>query len=93
MGELQDIFYSLSDNRRLQIVQLLEQYENISVGELADTLSLSSAAISQHMRVLEYAGVVRRERHGQRSCYQLQTQNPFIQDILAIIHNSQILYG
>jgi DNA-binding transcriptional ArsR family regulator len=93
MGELEDIFHSLSDNRRLQIVQLLEQYENISVGELADALSLSSAAISQHMRVLEYAGVVRRERHGQRSCYQLQTQNPFIQDVLAIIHNSQLLYG
>jgi DNA-binding transcriptional ArsR family regulator len=93
MGELQDIFHSFSDNRRLQIVQLLEQYENISVGELADALSLSSAAISQHMRVLEYAGVVRRERHGQRSCYQLQTQNPFIQDVLAIIHNSHILYG
>ncbi|PSO42788.1 hypothetical protein BRC19_03835 [Candidatus Saccharibacteria bacterium QS_5_54_17] len=93
MGEIQDIFYSLSDNSRLQIVQLLEQYENISVGELADALSLSSAAISQHMRMLEYAGVVRKERHGQRTCYQLQTQNPFIQDVLAIIHNSQIIYG
>ncbi len=93
MNELQHIFHSLGDQTRLYIVELLEQYENICVSELADALSLSSAAISQHMKVLELSGVIRRERHGQKTCYQLQTENPIIQDVLAIIHNKELLYG
>ncbi len=93
MFELQRVFHSLSDTTRLRIVELLERYENISVGELADALSVSSAAISQHMRVLAFAGVIRKERHGQQTCYQLQTEDPVIQDVLAIVHNAEIIYG
>lgn len=93
MNELQHIFYSLGDETRLRIVELLEQYENICVGELAEALEVSSAAISQQTRVLELAGVVRRERHGQKVCYQLQNEDPIIQDVLAIINNRELIYG
>lgn len=92
MHELQHIFYGLSDGTRLQIVELLQQYENICVSELAGALSISSAAVSQHMRMLEFSGVIRKERVGRKSCYQLQTENPIIADVLAIIYNREAMY-
>lgn len=92
MTELRYIFYSLSDTTRLRIVELLEQYENICVSELAEALDVSSAAVSQHMRILELSGIIRRERHGQKTCYQLQTEDPIIQDVLAIIHNRALMH-
>ncbi len=92
MIELQHIFQSLADRNRLNLVLLLEQYENISVGELAEAVSLSKPAVSQHMKKLELAGVVRRERFGQRTCYQLQREEPFIQDLLALISHVDVSY-
>lgn len=93
MFDLEHIFQSLSDHTRLQLVQLLDRYENICVSELAEAAEVSVPATSQHLRVLELSGVVRRERHGQKTCYQLQTEDPLIQDLLAIIHNTEVVYG
>lgn len=93
MFDLEHIFQSLSDHTRLQLVQLLDRYENICVSELAVAAEVSVPAASQHLRVLELSGVVRRERHGQKTCYQLQTEDPLIQDLLAIIHNTEVVYG
>lgn len=92
MIELQHVFQSLADRNRLNLVLLLEQYENISVGELAEAVSISKPAVSQHMKKLELAGVVRRERFGQRTCYQLQREEPFIQDLLALISHGDVSY-
>ena len=92
MIELQHIFNSLADRTRLNLVLLLEQYENISVSELAEAVSVSVPAVSQHMKTLELSGVVRRERYGQRTCYQLQREDPFIQDLLALINHGEVVY-
>lgn len=93
MIELNHIFHALGDRTRLNLVVLMEQYENISVGELAEALGFSTAAISQHMKVLELSGLVRRERDGQRVCYQLQREDPFIQDVLALINSREVVFN
>jgi DNA-binding transcriptional ArsR family regulator len=60
---LNSVFHALADTTRRRIVDRLSRGQS-SVGELAAPFSISLAAISKHLDVLENAGVVRREREG-----------------------------
>jgi DNA-binding transcriptional ArsR family regulator len=60
---LDAVFHALADTTRRRIVDRLARGPT-SVGELAAPFSISLAAISKHIDVLEEAGVVRREREG-----------------------------
>jgi DNA-binding transcriptional ArsR family regulator len=60
---LDAVFHALSDMTRRRLIDRLSQGP-ISVSELAAPFSISLAAISKHLDVLERAGVVRRERDG-----------------------------
>ena len=60
---LDAVFHALADTTRRRIVHRLARGP-VSVGELAAPFSISLAAISKHIDVLEGAGVVRREREG-----------------------------
>jgi DNA-binding transcriptional ArsR family regulator len=60
---LDAVFHALADTTRRRIVDRLA-HGPTSVGELASPFSISLAAISKHLDVLEGAGVVRREREG-----------------------------
>ncbi len=57
---MDQIFHALSDNTRRQMLRNLADGER-SVGELAEPFPISLAAASKHIRVLETAGLVRRE--------------------------------
>lgn len=57
MTDLPAAFAALSDPTRLAIVERLLQGE-ATVGELARPFALSQPAISQHLRVLEEAGLI-----------------------------------
>lgn len=61
--KLDAVFHALSDSTRRRMVQRL-LHGSRSVSELAAPFSISLAAISKHLDVLEDAGVVRRERDG-----------------------------
>ncbi len=54
---------ALADETRLNIVKLLLRH-NPCVGEIARSLELSEAAISQHLKVLKEAGLLVGEKHG-----------------------------
>ncbi|QPC86440.1 metalloregulator ArsR/SmtB family transcription factor [Mesorhizobium sp. NBSH29] len=54
------IFQALSDGTRRRMLRELAQGER-SVGELSAPFSMTLAAASKHIRVLEQAGLVRRE--------------------------------
>jgi DNA-binding transcriptional ArsR family regulator len=60
---LDAVFHALADPTRRRIVDRLS-HGSESVGELAAPFSISMAAISKHLDVLEGAGLVRRERDG-----------------------------
>ena len=56
---------ALSDPTRLRIVKLLNEHQNpLCVNALAHRLGVSQSAVSQHLRVLRQAGLVRGRRHG-----------------------------
>ena len=60
---LDAVFSALSDPTRRGILALLARAE-CCVTELAKPFSMSLPAVSKHLRVLEKAGLVRRERDG-----------------------------
>lgn len=68
--ELAEIFKALSDPTRLRLVKLLSEcspgecQEALCVNALAHSLGVTQSAVSQHLRVLRQAGLVRGVRRG-----------------------------
>ena len=61
-------FRAIAVDRRREILRLLRDRE-LSVGEVASHFDLTQPAISQHLRVLERAGLVDERREGTRHLY------------------------
>lgn len=61
---------ALGDPTRRQVFELLRRGP-LSVGELAAHVPVSRPAVSQHLRVLEDAGLVTHRRSGTRNLYEL----------------------
>jgi DNA-binding transcriptional ArsR family regulator len=70
MKEAAELFKILSVDKRIEIIERLKK-EAMSVNTLADTLGVTQSAISQHLRVLKAAGLVRDERRGYWIYYSL----------------------
>lgn len=63
---------ALGDPTRRHVFELLRSGPR-SVGELAGDLPVSRPAVSQHLRVLEEAGLVTHRRQGTRNLYELDS--------------------
>ena len=61
---------ALGDRTRRHVFELLRSGPH-SVGELAAELPVSRPAVSQHLRVLQSAGLVTHRRNGTRNVYEL----------------------
>lgn len=61
--QLDKVFKALSDRTRREILRKLSK-RAATVSELADPLDMSLPAASKHIKVLEYAGLVKREKSG-----------------------------
>jgi DNA-binding transcriptional ArsR family regulator len=62
-ARLDAVFSALSDGTRRRILARLSA-SPATVGELAAPFSMSLPAVSKHIRILERAGLLRRERDG-----------------------------
>lgn len=60
------VFAALSDPTRLRLVELLASEEELCGTQIAHKAGISLALLSHHWKVLSDAGVVTRERRGQR---------------------------
>lgn len=66
--DIDKLFHALGDPTRRRMVELLGERPQ-SVSALADRFGITLTAISQHLRALEEAGLVRTEKLGRtRSC-------------------------
>ena len=65
-----EAFTALADPTRRSVFELLRGGAR-PVGELAEELPVSRPAVSQHLRVLEDAGLVVARKHGTRRLYRL----------------------
>ena len=63
---------ALSDETRLVIIYLLQAHVELSATDLRHALGVSHAAVSQHMRLLLEAGMVRSRRRGKWVFYSVE---------------------
>ena len=82
-------FHALGDKTRFRLFQILGEKKDICVGQLAEELGITSACVSQHMKILTEAGLVRRIREGQRVCYEVSTDSQMKQLLSHLIFESK----
>lgn len=66
-------FAALADPTRLRIVEMLAAGER-GAGEIAGEFAMSGPAVSQHLKVLREAGLIRVRPEAQRRIYTLDPQ-------------------
>lgn len=67
------VFQALAEPRRRQILRLIRDRE-LSSGEIAARFEVTRPAISQHLGMLERAGLVRVRRQGTRRLYRARPE-------------------
>ncbi len=59
-----EIFKVLSVETRVRIIELLKSRGTAGAKEISAALGITTAAVSQHLKILKHAGLVRSERQG-----------------------------
>ncbi len=67
--ELALLAKALGHPARVQIVRLLVRRDACVCGDIVDELPLAQSTVSQHLKVLKDAGLIRGEIDGPRVCY------------------------
>ena len=86
---MQRIFEALSSTVRRKILAYLA-HADLTAGEIAARFEISKPAVSQHLSVLEAAGLVKSEKKGQFVHYSLvreslvNTLNDYVQEVCPV---------
>ena len=70
--ELAVLAKALGHPVRVQIFRLLSRRASCVCGDIVDQLPLAQSTVSQHLKVLKEAGLIRGEVDGPRICYCLE---------------------
>lgn len=73
LNQMVEIFKSLSDDNRLQIVLLLAKQGDMNVTEICNHLNQSQPAVSHHLTQLKKAHLVDSSREGKFNFYTLDS--------------------
>jgi len=65
---------ALGHPARVRIVRLLAHADTCRCGEIVDELPLAQPTVSQHIKVLKEAGIIRGEVDGTCICYHIEPQ-------------------
>jgi ArsR family transcriptional regulator len=68
------VFKALSSKPRLKIVRLLKEHPQC-VNAIAKRLGMTQSAVSQHLRILKEAGLVRGKKRGNWKHYEISSEN------------------
>jgi ArsR family transcriptional regulator len=71
--QLSDALRALAHPARLAILRALATRGTCVCGEIVGTLPLAQSTVSQHLKILKDAGLIRGTISGPRSCYCLDT--------------------
>ncbi|MEW5741719.1 MAG: metalloregulator ArsR/SmtB family transcription factor [Myxococcota bacterium] len=67
--ELAELAKALGHPARVQIMRMLVRRSACVCGDIVDVLPLAQSTVSQHLKVLKEAGLIRGEIDGPRTCY------------------------
>jgi DNA-binding transcriptional ArsR family regulator len=86
---MEKVFEALASTPRRKILAYLSEAE-LTAGEIAARFEMSKPSISKHLQILEDAGLIRGEKHGQFIHYSLvgenlaNTLNGFVQNLCPV---------
>ena len=66
---LADQLKALAHPARLEILRVLARRRRCVCGEVVEVMPLAQATVSQHLKILKEAGLIRGEIEGRNSCY------------------------
>jgi len=69
-----DIFYALADPKRRKILELLASQGQLTASQIYENFAISPPAISQHLKVLREARLVKMEKRAQQRIYQINPE-------------------
>ena len=67
--ELAALAKAIGHPARVQIMRLLVRRDACVCGDIVDELPLAQSTVSQHLKVLKEAGLIKGEIDGPRTCY------------------------
>ncbi|MEI6124807.1 MAG: metalloregulator ArsR/SmtB family transcription factor [Bacteroidota bacterium] len=73
---------TLSHPRRIEIVKLLEQNEQMSVTQIYERLNIIQAETSHHLALLKDYGILKKVRMGKKSIYSINQKA--LEDIISV---------
>lgn len=79
------LFGVLGEKGRYLIFKLLIKKQDVCVTDIAHVLGISVPAASQQLKILELAGLVRRERTGQTVCYIIKNDDPVVRSVIKLL--------
>jgi len=82
------ILCALGDTNRFRIFKLLMNYHDLCVTDVASILQITVPAASQHFRILEMTGIIRKEKMGQMVCYMLRKDDPVIKLVISLFNKN-----
>lgn len=86
---MQRVFQALSSVTRRKILAYLANSE-LTAGEIAERFDMSKPSVSQHLNILETAGLIKSDKRGQFIHYRivednlLNTLNDFLQEVCPV---------
>lgn len=82
LEEISEILKAMAHPARLKILEGLMENE-CNVGEIQDKLHLPQSTISQHLKTLKNAGIIKGTRDGTKVCYRVIDEK--VRKIIGII--------
>jgi len=84
--EIEKVFKSVANKRRLKILSFLKKEKEATVGDISESIKLSFKSTSRHLSVLFTAGVVDKDQRGLEVYYSLSpVQSSIIKHTLTIL--------
>jgi len=67
---------ALGHPARIAILEILARRDTCICGDITDQLPLAQSTVSQHLKALKSAGIIKGEIDGLRTCYCLNDEKP-----------------
>lgn len=81
---ISEVLKALAHPARVEIIDRLEK-NGCNVSEIQKNLGLPQSTISQHLKVLRNAGIIKSRREGTKVCYEIEIKE--VRSIIRMLEN------
>lgn len=85
------IFSALGNDERQELILIMLEGNNLSVGELASRTDLSRPTVSHHLKILKDVGMVSPYKHGNKTIYCMSASDKHLSSISELINEAKRL--